>query len=63
MWRYFPVVSKTDNKKVVKETRQKADARNYENKRSRRRGGRGGSCVHEKNDDGVEDDDESGIRL
>ena len=30
MWRYFPGVSKTHNKKVVKETPQKADARDYE---------------------------------
>ena len=30
MWRYFPGVSKTHNKKVVKETPQKADAGDYE---------------------------------
>ena len=34
MWRYFLGVSKTDNKRVVKETPQKADARNYEKTRS-----------------------------
>ena len=51
MWRYFPGVSKTHNKKVVKETPQKADARDYE------------IVFTEKNDDGVGDDDEGGVRL
>ena len=37
MWRYFPGVSKTHNKKVVKETPQKADAKDYEKKRSTKR--------------------------
>ena len=35
MWRYFPGVSKTHNKKVVKETPQKADAGDYEIKKKR----------------------------
>ena len=51
MWRYFPGVSKTHNKKVVKKTPQKADARDYE------------IVFTEKNDDGVGDDDEGGVRL
>ena len=46
MWRYFPGVSKTHNKKVVKETPQKADAKDYEKTRSRRRGARRGDCLH-----------------
>ena len=62
MWRYFPGVSKTHNKKVVKETPQKTDARDYEKTRSRRRG-QEEVVFTEKNDDSVGDDDEGGIRL
>ena len=41
----------------MKETPQKADARDYEKTRWRRTGGRGGK------DDGVGDDDKGGVRL
>ena len=43
MRRYFPGVSKTHNKKVVNETPQKADARDYEKTRPRR------ECLASKN--------------
>ena len=46
MWRYFPGVSKTRNKKIVKETPQKAEAKDCEKARSRRRGARRGDCLH-----------------
>ena len=48
MWRYFPGVSKTHNEKVVKEAPQKADAKDYDKTRSRRRGERRGDCLHYK---------------
>ena len=63
MWRYFPRVSKTHNKKVVKETPRKVDAGDYAKMRSRGRGGQGGSCLHCQNDDGIGDDDKGGVRL
>ena len=67
MWRYFPGVSKTHNKKVVKETPQKADVRDYEKTRSRTHREEEEHeeevVFTEMNDDGVGDDDEGGVRL
>ena len=37
MWRCFPGVSKTHNKNVVKETPQKANARDSKKRRTRRK--------------------------
>ena len=60
MWRYFPGVSKTHNKKVVKETTQKADAKDRDREEEEHEEE---IVFTEKNDDGVGDDDESGVRL
>ena len=63
MWRYFPGVSKTHNKKVVKGTPQKADAE-IMRRRNREQEEDGEEVVlTKKNDDGVGDDDEGGVRL
>ena len=52
----FPGVSKTDNKKVVKETTQKADAKDRDREEEE-------IVFTENNDDSVGDDDEGGVRL
>ena len=62
MWRYFPGVhvSKTHNKKVVKETTQKGDAKDRDREEEEHEEE---IVFTEKNDDGVGDEDEGGVRL